>query len=167
MHLNALPKCFEFMHNDTSGVPSILTYRKTDKWDVSESCVDGDRVITGSAFHLGNVSVRLCKIQGKIATFMPDTSNLDYLYHPNWFVSVFGFFLPLFCWHRLCWVAGEHKLTNSSGMSSRMSGQLFYGSEWYWSSDVWVFFQSHYQCTFCVSDSALQIRSSVLCLLLK
>lgn len=167
MHLNALPKCFEFTHIDMSGVPSILTYGKTDKWDVSESCVDGDRVITGSAFHLGNMSVRPCKIQGKIATFMPDTSNLDYCI-TLLLCECFCFFSPPILLAQIVlggWGAQTHKLFWRVLLYEVVSFFMVLND-----IDVLmsgVFFQSHYQYMFCVSDSALQIRSSVLCLPLK
>lgn len=129
---------------------------------MSASCVDGDRVIACSVFHLGKMTVRPCKIQGKIITFMSDKSNLDYCI--TLLVCLF-FPCSTFCWHRLCWVAGEHK--------------LFWHVLWYKVASFFmvqndidvlmsVFFSKSLSVrVLCVSDCASQIRSSVLCLLLK
>lgn len=135
---------------------------------MSASCVDGDRVITCSAFHLGKMSVRPCKIQGKTITFMSDTSNLDYCV--TLLVCLFWSPPPPFLillaqtvlggWgtqtHKLFWrvlwyeVASFFMVLNDT--DGLMSGCF--------SKSLSVKF-------LCVTDSASRIRSSVLYLLLK
>lgn len=88
--------------------------------------MDGDRVITCSAFHLSKMSVRPCKIQDKIITFMSDTicqimsdtiiTLCQIILITVSLYCVFGFFFPIpLSAGTKC--AGWLGNTNSSGVS--------------------------------------------------